>query len=112
MHQGFGRPAQICEQLLTAMDGSEGRRKRRKRNTTPDALGLQLKRELLERAITDDPEPEAFEEWLASQCLAAGPAAGSMQAMALDVRDEWKFAQASESFRRWLAEGAPTDDAT
>ena len=43
------RPAEICRYLLQAMDASEGRRKRRKRDTTPDALGMEIMRELAGR---------------------------------------------------------------
>src|SRR5690606_22702639 len=42
------RPADFCRGLLAALDASEGRRRRRKRDTTPDAIGLAIKRELLE----------------------------------------------------------------
>ena len=76
------RPADFCRQLLAALDASEGRRKRRKRDTTPDAIGMALKRGLLERAVRDDPEPEAFERWLLERCLAAGNASGPLRAMA------------------------------
>ena len=58
------RPAGICKALLAALDASEGRRRKRKRDQTPDAIGLALKRELLQRAVEDDPDPDAFEEWL------------------------------------------------
>lgn len=108
---GALRPAQVCRQLLAAMEGSEGRRKRRKRNTTPDAIGLGIKRVLLERATIDDPPAEAFEEWLLEQCLNAGTATGPTRAMALDVLAEWRIAVASDGFREWLEEGAPSDDA-
>ena len=104
------RPATICAQLLQAMDASEGRRKRRKRNTTPDALGMEVKRGLLEAAIADDPEPEQFEDWLFARVQAAGELAGATRAMALQTRDEWQFAVASGGFRAWLAAGAPSDD--
>ncbi|MGH2532263.1 MAG: hypothetical protein ACRDJW_08125 [Thermomicrobiales bacterium] len=104
------RPGPICRQLLAAMEGSEGRRKRRKRNTTPDAIGMEIKRALLARATEDDPEPDDFEAWLLEQCLAAGPLAGATRAMAMEVRDEWRTAVASTDFRAWLAEGAPSED--
>jgi hypothetical protein len=104
------RPAIICGQLLAAMAGSEGRRKRRKRNTTPDAIGMEIKRSLLERAAVDDPAPDDFEGWLLEQCLSAGPLAGATRAMAVEIRDEWLTAVASSDFRAWLAEGAPSDD--
>lgn len=92
------------------MEGSEGRRKRRKRDTTPDQVGLGIKRDLLARAAADDPEPAAFEGWLLEQCLGAGPLAGATRAMALEVLDEWRIALAAPSFRAWLEEGAPSDD--
>ncbi len=82
------RPARICGQLLAAMEGSEGRRKKRKRNTTPDAIGMGIKRDLLTRATVDDPEPEDFEAWLLHQCLTAGPLTGATRAMAIDILDE------------------------
>jgi hypothetical protein len=104
------RPAVICAQLLQAMDASEGRRKRRKRDTTPDALGMEIKRELLEAAIADDPEPEAFDDWLFARAQAAGELMGATRAMAMQVRDEWMFVAASGGFRDWLAAGAPSDD--
>lgn len=104
------RPATICAQLLQAMGASEGRRKRRKRNTTPDALGMEVKRGLLEAAITDDPDPDDFDAWLFAQVQAAGGLAGATRAMARQVQDEWTFAVASGGFRAWLAAGAPSDD--
>jgi len=96
---------------LAALDASEGRRKRRKRDTTPDAIGLAVKRDLLERAVAADPEPEAFEGWLLEQCAAAGAAEGGVRAMALSIFEEWRLARDAVSFRSWLAEGAPSDDA-
>ena len=40
------RPADACRALLGALDASEGRRRRRKRDTTPDTLGMVIKRHL------------------------------------------------------------------
>ena len=104
------RPAMICAQLLQAMGASEGRRKRRKRDTTPDALGMEVKRGLLEAAIAADPEAVDFEAWLFARVQGAGALAGATRAMALQVREEWEFAVASGGFRDWLAAGAPSDD--
>jgi hypothetical protein len=106
------RPAELCRQLLAALEASDGRRGRRKRNTTPDALGISIKRDLLERAVRDDPEPEAFERWLMERCREAGPASGALRAMALEVFEEWRLAAMSPSLREWLDRGAPSDDAT
>jgi hypothetical protein len=104
------RPADFCRQLLATLNVSEGRRKRRKRDTTPDAIGLALKRDLLERAVQEDPEPEAFERWLLERCLVAGPASGPLRALAQDILAEWRLAEVSSSFREWLDQGAPSDD--
>ncbi len=104
------RPAAVCQQLLQATDASEGRRKRRKRNTTPDALGMEVKRELLEAAVAEDPDPDDFEAWLFARVQASGALTGATRAMALQVWDEWQFALASGGFRDWLAAGAPSDD--
>jgi hypothetical protein len=106
------RPAELCNALLNALEAAEGRRRSRKRDQTPDAIGLRVKRELLERAVADDPAPEAFEAWLLdypSACVApelSGPAA----AMARAVFDEWRMAHSLTGFRAWLDEGAPSDD--
>ena len=104
------RPAVVCGQLLQATDASEGRRKRRKRNTTPDSLGMEVKRALLEAVVADDPDPDVFEAWLFARVQSSGALAGATRAMALQVWDEWQFALASGSFRAWLAAGAPSDD--
>ncbi|HUS16786.1 MAG TPA: hypothetical protein VM536_17460 [Chloroflexia bacterium] len=80
------------------------------RNTTPDSIGLGIKRDLLEGAVRDDPEPGDFEGWLLQRCLDAGPADGAHRAMALDILQEWRLAQAAPGFGAWLQEGAPSDD--
>lgn len=103
------RPAEICQQLLRALEPSEGRRRQRKRDTTPDAVGLSVKRELLKRAIAEKPAAEEFEEWLLTQCRSAS--SGPFRAMALEILSEWRLAEASPAFRDWLERGAPSDDA-
>ena len=106
------RPSDLCRGLLAALDASEGRRKRRRRDTTADGIGIGIKRSILEAAVRDDPAPDAFEGWLLEQCLAA-PAdvsVGAMRAMAREVLHEWKLAAASGDFAAWLAAGAPSDD--
>jgi hypothetical protein len=35
-----------------------------------------------------------------------------MRAMALSIFDEWRLAQGDGSFRDWLVQGAPSDDAS
>lgn len=108
------RPADVCRALLAALEASEGRRRSRKRDQTPDAFGLAVKRDLLQRAVEEDPPPEAFEEWLLNYPLTcnASELAGPAFAMARGVFEEWRLAHSLGEFRRWLEQGAPSDDTT
>jgi hypothetical protein len=107
------RPADICRALLSALDASEGRRRKRKRDQTPDAFGLSIKRDLLRRAVEDDPQPDAFEAWLLEYpfTCASPELAGPALAMAKAVFEEWRLAHSLGEFRDWLEKGAPSDDA-
>jgi hypothetical protein len=107
------RPAQVCAALLAALGASDGRSRSRKRDQTPDRIGLGIKRELLERAVREDPPAAAFEEWLLDRCLegAGVTGVGPMRAMAQEVLFEWRLARRPGAFRRWLARGAHSDDA-
>ncbi len=109
MSQPLPRPAAFGRQLLAAIAASDGRRRRRKRDTTPDAIGLDLKRRLLEALVRDDPDPEAFDAWLAARCTE--PGSGGARAMARAILEEWRMAASSPAFRTWLRHGAPSDDA-
>jgi hypothetical protein len=105
------RPAELCRELIATIEASEGRRRRRKRNTTPDAIGLAMKRELLDDAVAANPAPDEFEEWLFQKLVSAGDGNGGLRAIALSVLEEWRLASEAEEFRHWLANGAPSDDA-
>jgi hypothetical protein len=111
MSQSTLRPAAVCKALLAALEASEGRRRKRKRDQTPDDIGLTFKRELLEQAVRDDPEPEAFEEWLLKYS-AIHDSAGGIFAMARAVFEEWRLTHSMNEFKSWLEQGAPSDDAT
>lgn len=102
-------PADFARHALSAIEASEGRRKRRKRDTTPDRIGLDLKRDLLERIAVEAPPAPEIESWLFSVILAA-PARGAVRAMCGEILDEYRSARFSDSFRHWLEEGAPSDD--
>jgi hypothetical protein len=103
------RPAQVCTALLAALDASDGRSRSRKRNQTPDTIGLRLRRELLERAAHDDPAPEDFEQWLHNHTVASD-APGAARAIARAVLEDWRLAHQQPSFAAWLAQGAPSQD--
>ena len=107
------RPADVCKALLAALEASEGRRRKRKRDQTPDAFGLAVKQTLLQRAVEDDPEPEAFEKWLLDYPLTCKvpELTGPAFAMARAVFEEWRLAHVLGEFRLWLEQGAPSDDA-
>jgi hypothetical protein len=108
------RPAAVCGALLAALAASEGRSRKRKRDQTPDRIGLGIKRAMLEQAVRDDPAPDAFEAWLLERCLDGGPEApgGARRAMAEEILRDWRQAQSAPGFREWLARGAPSDDAS
>lgn len=106
------RPAHLCRALLAALETAEGRRRRRKRDQTPDAIGLGIKRALLEAVVREDPDDADFEAWLLGRCLdaARGPGTGAVRAMAMEILNEWRLAAVSTDFREWLGRGAPSDD--
>lgn len=104
------RPAEVCRGLLETIEASEGRRKRRLRDTTADSIGLEIKRGLLEEVVRADPDAGEFEGWLLERCLAEGPADGPLRAIALTIWEEWQLTRTSGDFRRWLADGAPSAD--
>jgi hypothetical protein len=106
------RPAEVCRALLAALEAAEGQRRRRKRDQTPDAIGLSIKRELLERAVEQDPEPERFEKWLLNYRESdTQESSGAVAAMARAIFDEWRLAHSLDAFRAWLEQGAQSDDA-
>jgi hypothetical protein len=107
------RPADVCTALLAALQGAEGRRKRRKRDQTPDAIGLAIKRRVLESVVREDPDPDSFEAWLLQYSYKDENTqiSGAVSAMARAVLDEWRLAHAMGDFKTWLDGGAPSDDA-
>ncbi len=110
---GAFRPADVCRALIAALEAAEGRRRKRKRDQTPDAIGLGVKRDLLQRVVDEDPPPHAFEEWLLKYptTISAPELAGPALAMARAVFEEWRLAHSLAEFRIWLEQGAPSDDA-
>jgi hypothetical protein len=103
-------PAELCRGLLGALDASEGRRKRRARNTTADSIGLGIQRDLLEDIVRNNPAPDEFEAWLMNRCEVEGAADGAMRAMALGIWDQWQLAQRAPDVRAWIVAGAQSDD--
>lgn len=112
-------PADFCRRLLATIDASDGRRSRRKRDTTPDSIGLELKRQILECAIEERPGRGDFEDWLWLRGSAwawrddrgEGHGSGAINAMAASILSEWRLCGESAEFRAWLMAGAPSADA-
>jgi hypothetical protein len=104
------RPADVCRALLAALDAADGRRKSRKRDQTPDAIGLALKREILDHVVQENPDPEMFESWLLNYSQSRY-SSGAVVAMARAVLDEWRLAHTMGDFKAWLDRGAPSEDA-
>ncbi len=103
-------PTELCRGMLAALDASEGRRKRRSRNTTADSIGLEIQRELLTDAVRDAPSDASFERWLQERCAAQGESDGAHRAMALMIWHEWQLASQLEGGGAWLTTGARSDD--
>jgi hypothetical protein len=104
------RPALVCGALLAALEASAGRSRSRKRDQLPDTIGLAIKGELLRRAVREDPEPDAFEQWLLD-AVERSAAQGATCAMARAVLEEWRLAHRMSAFGTWLEHGAPSEDA-
>ncbi len=104
------QPSAFCRHLLEALEASEGRSRKRKRDQSPDRIGLELRRELLERVVAEDPAPEAFEGWLLEQVLAS-PFPGPIRALCIQIKEEYRLMALDPRFAEWLAAGAPSDDA-
>ena len=113
-HAGTGggplRPGTFCQLLLRALEAAEGQTRRRKRDQSPDRIGLGVKRTLLEQAVAADPAPEAFEGWLMEQILLA-PHAGAVRAMCEQIFLEYHTVARQPDVAAWLEAGAPSDDA-
>lgn len=103
------RPLDFARHAVATIEASEGRRKRRKRNTTPDAVGLEMKREILEGIAAADPAPEDLEGHLLSLILHS-EFPGPLRALCGEVLDEYRLALISGQFRDWLMSGARSDD--
>lgn len=103
-------PAELCRGLLGALDASEGRRKRRARNTTADSIGLAIQRDILEAAVRDEPAPDDFEAWLLERCEAEGVGNGATRAMALSIWDQWHLALRAPDIQAWIVAGGHSDD--
>lgn len=101
------RPAEFARLARASIEVSEGRRRRRQRDTLADELGLELKLALLEAIEAADPEPEELEAFLLEYALRPERPSGPIRGVCTDLRAEWEIAQIAPAFAAWLREGAP-----
>jgi hypothetical protein len=104
------RPGQFCQFLLRTLEASEAQTRRRKRDQTPDHIGLAMRRVLLEHVISDDPDADQLERSLLERVLTSATP-GPLRAMALLILDEYRFAATQPQLAAWLKAGAPNADA-
>ena len=103
-------PAEACRALLDALSAADGRRQKRKRDTTADAIGLAIKRRLLERVVSEAPPADELEACLLRACRDLTAPLGASRAVAQEILADWHLALASPGFRAWLEAGAPSAD--
>ncbi len=97
------RPRDVALFLLASGDLMP---RQRARDQQSDLAGLHLKREVLERLVALDPEPEAFEPALESIIVAIGQPYGPTRGVCLNVRDEWDDMSTTPAFAEWLLQQA------
>jgi hypothetical protein len=103
-------PVELCRGLLGALDASEGRRRRRARNTTADSIGMEIQRALLEGVVQEAPDAADFERWLLERCMAEGESDGATRAMALFFWLLWLLVSVAVGFRFCIIRGGRSDD--
>ena len=106
------RPAEVCKALLAALEAAEGRRRKRKRDQTPDAIGYPSSGLFWSRQFKTIQTLKHSKNgcWITPAC-ATQESSGAVSAMARAVLEEWRLAHSLDDFRVWLEQGAPSDDA-
>jgi hypothetical protein len=97
------RPRDLALLLLSS---EELRPTKRKRNQTPDVVGLELKRGLLQRIADLDPESGDLEATLARLIDELGPPPGPIRALAIGFRDDWNGLAGNPAWLEQLREEA------
>jgi hypothetical protein len=72
--------------------------RKRARDQQADRAGLELKRQMLNRLVALDPEPEELESALMRIVEEIGPPSGPSRALAGSIREDWQAACASAEF--------------
>ncbi len=92
------RPRDLALLLLATGDVLP---RQRARDQQADRVGLELKRQILERLAALDPDPVDMEAALLRISAELGEPAGPARAVAALIRDEWRMACAAPA---WVAQ--------
>jgi hypothetical protein len=102
------RPADLAHLLLA---GGELLPRQRARDQQSDLAGMALKRDVLHRLVTIDPEPEELDAALEQIIVDVGPPFGPTRGICLNIRYDWEAALASPQFVAWLLDEAVREGA-
>jgi hypothetical protein len=97
------RPADLARLLLS---GGDLLPRKRARDQQSDLAGIELKRDVLQRLMAIDPEPESLDAALAQIIAEVGPPHGPTRGICLNIRYDWEAAVASPDFVAWLLQEA------
>ena len=97
------RPTDLALFLLAS---GETLPRKRARDQQADIAGLELKRRVLDRLITIDPEPDELEAALMRIVEELGPPHGPTRAICTTVRDDWEAAALNPGLTEWLIDQA------
>lgn len=101
------RPGDLARILLA---GSGGPPRARARDQQADLAGEALRKEVLNRLVVLDPEPDALDATLLEIVAALGDPTGPTRAIGLSFRDEWEMVVASPGYWSFLLQTALEGD--
>jgi hypothetical protein len=97
------RPSDLAQLLLS---GGDLLPRQRARDQAADLVGMELKRDVLQRLAALDPEPDALDVTLHQIIEDIGPPHGPTRGICLNIRYDWEAAAASPEFVAWLLDEA------
>jgi hypothetical protein len=101
------RPGDFARIVLA---GAGGPPRARARDQQADLAGEAMRREVLNRLIVMDPDPEQLEGALASIIADLGEPAGPTRGVCTAIRQEWEMARISQEYWDFLVGQAVTRD--
>lgn len=97
------RPSNLAHLLLA---GGDLLPRQRARDQQADLVGMELKRDVLQRLAALDPEPNALDAALQHIIEDVGPPYGPTRGICLNIRYDWDAAVTSPDFVAWLLDEA------